>query len=428
MPASSSLTSSRCLPSVTEEQPELELESIPSITPASTFAPTPPSSSTFLPSPVSMRSAMNSQPEIESALVSESAIPPSIDHVPEIASAPGLPLPPTLLSASKACSEVSTSLSSPTKLLPPETPTSIPAHSSRPLRSSSGDSSDAVVELVVVPVSLISSSLSLSQGESIPSLPTSFEAPLIAHISPRSTPPRLPEIKTIESVSTPLKVAPAPASPTALPITQLLKWQEHPPVCEAPSTLVLCLSHPTSPLLPSSLTHCDFAFALVTTAVLVSTLLDILATTSTLVHKYWSKYEDFGNNQNGNPKTSKPCNIPAQRLRLGQLTPRAPRFVFDPGGLPIPVPTDNLTVFDPRVVVFVLEPAHWHEDSATLDEDARSSLTGDGQDFDPPGGVTVAQPLSLKPLVFGHSIASATWPFVYTSFLFYISLSIPFLP
>ncbi|KAH9038251.1 hypothetical protein EDB85DRAFT_2195205 [Lactarius pseudohatsudake] len=49
-PLSSSPTSSPCLPLVTEEQPEPETESIPSITPASTFAFTPPSLSTFLPS------------------------------------------------------------------------------------------------------------------------------------------------------------------------------------------------------------------------------------------------------------------------------------------------------------------------------------------------------------------------------------------
>ncbi|KAH9019437.1 hypothetical protein EDB85DRAFT_2008203, partial [Lactarius pseudohatsudake] len=93
---------------------------------------------------------------------------------------------------------------------------------------------------------------------------------------------------------------------------------------------------------PSSLslrrTPARFGFALVfiTTAVLVSAFLNVSATTFTLARKFWSKYEDLGNNQNGNLKTFKSRNIPAQvpahRLRLGQLTPRAPRLVFDPGG------------------------------------------------------------------------------------------------
>ncbi|KAH9002524.1 hypothetical protein EDB83DRAFT_2602367 [Lactarius deliciosus] len=330
-PPSSSPTSSMCLPTVTEEQHEPETASIPSITPASTFALTPPSSSTFLLSPVSMRSAMNSQPEIESALVSESAIPPSIDHVPEIASAPGLSLPPTLLSASKACSEVSTSLSSPTKLPPPETPTSIPAHSSRPLHSSSGDSSDAVVELVVVPVSLISSSLSLLQGESIPSLPASFEAPLIAHISPRSTPPRLPEIKTIGSVSTQLEVTPSPASPTVPPVPRQVttaQWLLVMPPALAPRPS-LFHSSPSLRLFGTSIRF-GFTLTLVTTAVLAS-ILNIPATISTFAHKYWSKQEDIGNNRIGTLNTSS-HDVFAQQLRLGQLTPRAPRLVFDPGG------------------------------------------------------------------------------------------------
>ncbi|KAH9080264.1 hypothetical protein EDB83DRAFT_2513179 [Lactarius deliciosus] len=399
----------------TEDQPEPETASIPSITPASTFTPTPPSSSTFLPSPVSMRSAMNSQPEIESALVSESAIPPSIDHVPEIASAPGLSLPPTLLSASKACSEVSTSLSSPTKLPPPETPTSIPAHSSRPLRSSSGDSSDAVVELVVVPVSLISSSLSLLQGESIPSLPASFEAPLIAHISPRSTPPRLPEIKTIGSVSTQLEVTPSPASPTVPPVPRqvttaqwLLYLDPQLPGCQEPS-----LPHEVQLIKPPalaprpSLFHSSgslrrtpasfyFTLALVTAAALAS-ILNISAIVSTFARKFQSKIEGFGNSQNSTPGYKTGDDL-THRLQLGQYTPRDSRLVFDPGGqasssrlfsahedvhkrkskirngfithvaIAIPVPTDS-PVFDPGGVGFVLEPAH--EDLVTLDKDAQ---------------------------------------------------------
>ncbi|KAH9027621.1 hypothetical protein EDB85DRAFT_2276638 [Lactarius pseudohatsudake] len=585
------------MPASTMPSISSDFEYMPSETvdqPASTLSSTPPPSSSILPTFV--RSAMNSQPEPEPTLASECLIPPSTGDVPEITStppsssvsltnldcvpsavvdnpefepehaslssitptspplpAPSLPLEftddireflsplPTPLSTSLACSEYSTSLSSPTNPSPSETPTSmpsdphsIPAHSSWPLRSSSGDSSDTVVELVVVPVSLNPSKLSLSLGETIPppdcslashpsplsievsplleistpdplrpfeldstpspavdivplsqpepSWSSPCESVLLAPLEPIQCPPTLPQrppgLQTVGSDSSALEVAPALALSTPQ-----LEWQEPSPVCEAPSTLVPCLPHPTTSLLPSSLTHCDFAFALVTTAILVSTLLDILATLSTHSRKFWSKYEDFGNSQIGTLNTSS-RDVFAQQLRLGQLTPRAPRLVFDPGGvfkfkrsssrlpsahedvrkrmpktrngfithvaIPVPVPIDNLvfdpggqsssssvqvsrllsahedvrkrksktfnnlTVFDPGGGALVLEPAH--EDSATLDEDARSSLTGDGQDFDPPGGVRPAFGLSPKPFV---SIASATRPFSVTSTAIY---------
>ncbi|KAH9165380.1 hypothetical protein EDB89DRAFT_2076864 [Lactarius sanguifluus] len=412
-------------------------------------------SSTFLPSPVSMRSAMNYQPEPESVLASECLIPPSND-VPEITSTPhssssvlltnlecvplamvdrhefkpehtflssitptpSLPAPslalefsddvpelsspsPTPLSTSLAFSEYSTSLSSPTKPPPSETPTSmpsdmrsdphsVPTHSSPPLRSSSGDSSDTVVELVVVPVSLNSSELSLSLGEPVPFLPTSLEL-ILPHPTTSQRPPGL---KTLGSDSSLLEVTP--------PLASSVPQQSQEPSLVYGTSLALVL-RPTlfhsSGSLRRPPARFGFALALVTTAIL-SSLLNVSKALSVHSRKVWSKYEDFGNNQNGNLKTSKPRNILAQRLRLGQLTPRAARFVFDPGGpassfkllsahedvrkrksktrigfitmrsatLLTPILDNNLIVFNPGVA-FVLEPAH--EDSATLDEDAR---------------------------------------------------------
>ncbi|KAH9072206.1 hypothetical protein EDB83DRAFT_2516984 [Lactarius deliciosus] len=314
-------TSSTFLPLVMEEQPEPELESMQAITPSSTFAPTPLSSSTFLPSPVSMRLAMNSQPKIESALVSESAIPPSIDHVPEIASAPGLSLPPTLLSASKACSEVLTSLSSPTKLPPPETPTSIPAHSSWPLRSSPGDSSDTVVELVIVPVSLNSSSSSSSLGKLIPLLPAQHEVSVAGPTSRYSTPPqRSPGFMTVGSDSSTLEVTPAFALSTI--------------VYEVSSTLAAPhFSHTSTSRLRSgfSFARLTLVLSFVTIAALVSTLFNASTTVLTDMRKFQSKIEDFGNSQIGNLNTSSHNDL-THRLRLGQYTPCTPCLVFDPGG------------------------------------------------------------------------------------------------
>ncbi|KAH9036801.1 hypothetical protein EDB85DRAFT_2288079 [Lactarius pseudohatsudake] len=279
--------------------------------------PTPPFSSTFLLSPVSMRSAVNSQPELEPALASECLIPPSLDHVPEIASTPPsssasltnlesvpsamvdqpesepeyvslssitpthslpspsltleftddvrelLSLPPTPLSGSLARSEDSTSLSSPTKPPPPETLTSMPAHSLPSLHLSPG-------ELCCNPV-----------------------------LKPFSTPASSyhPELSLLSLVT-----------PTLIP---------HLP-----------LASPSSTLSRSGLTYFNFVFALISTAVLVLTLLNISKTFSTFVCKVQDKRQDIGNSQTwfGSP------NIFTQQLQLGQLMPCAPCLVFDPGG------------------------------------------------------------------------------------------------
>ncbi|KAH9041795.1 hypothetical protein EDB84DRAFT_1473912, partial [Lactarius hengduanensis] len=100
-------------------------------------------------------------------------------------------------------------------------------------------------------------------------------------------------------------------------------------------TLHLPLASPSSTPRRSSLAYqvayLNFAFVLITTAALVSTLFNASTTLSTLPHKYWNKNEDFGNRQIGTLNTSS-RDVFSQELRLGQLTPRAPRLVFDPGG------------------------------------------------------------------------------------------------
>ncbi|KAH9009742.1 hypothetical protein EDB84DRAFT_1571028 [Lactarius hengduanensis] len=318
--------------SVTEEQPEPELESTPSVSPASTFASTPLSSPTFLPSPA--RLATEDQPEPESA--STPSITPSS---PALLSRPSLPLEftddireflsplPTPFSTSLACSEYSTSLSSPMKPPPSETststpsgmrslrsdPHSVPAHSSRPLRSSSGDSSDTVVELVVVPVSLNSLESSLSSlCEPVLHLPASLEP---STTTPTSTTSQRPPRPTTSGLISP-----------ALEVTPVFALSAL--IYEVSSTLAAPrFSHTPSPRLQSgsSFARLTLALSFVTIAAIVSVLLNVSKIASAHERKA-SKIKDLGSNWK---KTSSDF---AHRLRLGQNTPRAPRLVFDPGG------------------------------------------------------------------------------------------------
>ncbi|KAH9162045.1 hypothetical protein EDB89DRAFT_2234856, partial [Lactarius sanguifluus] len=302
---------------------------MPSITPSSTFAPTPPSSSTFLPSPVSMRPAMNSQPKIESALVSESAIPPSIDHVPEIASAPGLSLHPP----------ASLALSPSTSVLPPDLPTS--SDSLSPSASPSlvlGDlelefSPTASCAVGTIPLSSPQSFESVSSlHEPSPILPTPLKTSMTIPVPNPSLPQRPPRIKTLNSDSSPLEVTPASALPATPFISQsqqsllVYKFSSTP-------TPGLPLTSPSLPLSRSGLVYFNFASALVSMSVLISTFLDISATTFALVSKLWSKQEVIGGSQNSLIDTSdlKTGSDFAQRFRLGKFTPRASRLVFDPG-------------------------------------------------------------------------------------------------
>ncbi|KAH9173267.1 hypothetical protein EDB89DRAFT_2158406 [Lactarius sanguifluus] len=381
---SSSLTSSMSLPSVTEEQPKPEPEPIPSITPAST----PPSLSTFLPSPVSMRSVINSQPKPESV-----SMPPIIPSSPALLSAPLLALPitdddpefesapfplsltmpmdlecslspvrtamdnwpkhkpmssttltspvlphtpslapsftddvpelfptlPALQSASLARSEVPTSLSSLTKPSPSKSPTSVPACSLPPLHPLLGElCCNLMLESLATPATSYSlESPPSSLGELIPLLPVQHEASVVVPTPRHSTPSqRPPGLKTFNSDSSTLEITPQ-SPPLASSVPQ--QSQE------------LSLVYGTSPPLPLSrfgLTH-NFALAIVITTAFVSTLINLLKTLPTHLRKFWSKNQDTSNSQNGIPKA---CNIPTQRLQLGQFMPHTARFIFDPGG------------------------------------------------------------------------------------------------
>ncbi|KAH9005377.1 hypothetical protein EDB84DRAFT_1606352, partial [Lactarius hengduanensis] len=387
-------TSSTCLPSVAEEQPEPETESIPSITPAFTFALTPPSSSTFLPSPA--RSAMNNQPESEHEAVStsmsvpllslplstlhplsplsstflpspvtsatddqpehastfsipsstsfhsDSSLPstsllgsPITDNVPEIKPAPlGLSLCPSDLPSHVPTSLAPSPSTSNSQLCFPASSESTPASLSKPLELDDVklESSPALAPSDVVTLSHPESSLS-SLGETIPLLLAQHEASVTVPTPRHSTPPqRPPGFKTVGSDCSTLEVTPAPASLTTPSVPQP---RESPLVYyEASLTLAhrFPLTSPPLTLSRSGLARFSFAFVFITTAALVSTLFNASTTLPTLAHKYWSKQEDIGNNRIGTFKTSKSSNTFAHRLRLGQLTPRAPRLVFDPGG------------------------------------------------------------------------------------------------
>ncbi|KAH9169769.1 hypothetical protein EDB89DRAFT_1389991 [Lactarius sanguifluus] len=384
--------------SVTEEQPDPEPEPIPLIAPASTFASTPSSSSSsaFLPSPARLATE---EPESASTppitpsspilLSAPSLASPSAGEVPEIA-----PMSPSEVPANLAPSP------STFELLPVLPASSDLSSASPPPSLVLGDleldfSPTPSSAVGTIPRSSPQSFESMSSlHEPIPILPTSLDAPPNAPISPCSTlPQRPPGLKTIGSDSFLLEVTP----PLASSVPQ--QSQELSLVYEASSPRPSLL--PLRPLSGPSSVHLNFAFALVSTAFLVSTLLNISKTLSTFARKFWSKYEDIGNNRIGTLNTSS-RDVFAQQLRLGQYTPRGTRFVFDPGGpassssfkllsahedirqrksktrigfittrratLLALILANNLIVFNPGVA-FMLDPAH--EDPATFNEDPR---------------------------------------------------------
>ncbi|KAH9163468.1 hypothetical protein EDB89DRAFT_557480 [Lactarius sanguifluus] len=336
-PPSLSPTSSTFVPfpvrSAMNNQPKSEHEAASTVPllslPLSTLHPLSPLSSTSLPSPVT--SATDDQPEPES--MSVSVISTKLELSPR-----ALPFPPDLMLVLPISSPTLPSLPLPeistldsTLAAPsPDQPSSLPGSLSQlPCELESSIPGSAVD---IAMLSYSESSLS-SQGESIPFTPASLEAPPNATISSRSTlSQRPPGLKTVGTDSSLLEVTP----PLASSVPQ--QSQDLSLVYEASSPRPSLL--PLRPLSGPSSVHLNFAFALVSTAFLVSTLLNISKTLSTFARKLWSKNQDFGNNRNGIPEAR---NIPAQRLRLGQFTPRAPRLVFDPGGsafAPISAPED----------------------------------------------------------------------------------------
>ncbi|KAH9161209.1 hypothetical protein EDB89DRAFT_2080811 [Lactarius sanguifluus] len=296
---------------------------------SSTSMPSSLASSTFLPSPVT--SAADGQPDSEPATTSESlvskfglsprALPFPTDQKLNLPSRALSPPPDCLLLPSISSPTLSSSPLREISLLDslpvapsPDQPSSSLESLSQLSRPCELESSTLVSAADVVTLSHPELPLS-SPGEPVPFLPASSETPPNAPISPHSTPPqRRPELKTISSVSAPLEVYEVSSiKPPAL----------------APR---LCLFHSSpSPRLSGTSIHFGFAFTLVTAAVLVSTLLNISKTLSTFARKLWSKNQDTGNSQNSTPGYKTGDDL-AHRLRLGQYTPRALRFVFDPGG------------------------------------------------------------------------------------------------
>ncbi|KAH9021267.1 hypothetical protein EDB84DRAFT_1678717 [Lactarius hengduanensis] len=133
--------------------------------------------------------------------------------------------------------------------------------------------------------------------ETIPLLPTQHEVSVAVPASRHSTPPqRSLGCKIISSVSSALDVTP----PFALLIPRL-GCRDSPLVYEAPSTRLPTLAPPSllSLRLSSASTRFNFALSLIAVAALVSTLFNASTTLSAHSRKFWSKYEDIGNNQNG---------------------------------------------------------------------------------------------------------------------------------
>ncbi|KAH9010973.1 hypothetical protein EDB84DRAFT_1651010, partial [Lactarius hengduanensis] len=349
-PPSLSSISSTFLPSpahlATEDQPEPESASTPPISPSSPIllsAPSLPSPSTddvceiasmtccsYEVPPTNFEclpSTMNYQPEFEPehASLSSITLTPSLsvpslalefaDNVPELSSSF-----PTSQSASLASSTPPLPSGQSFELLPFELRAL--AQSSACEHGSSTSSSTVNVALLSSESPEFSESES-SQGKPIPFLLASPEAPLNTPISPHSTPPqRPPGLKMIGSVSTQLKVTPSPVSPTVPLIPQQVttaQWLLHldPQLPRQEVSLayeVLSIKPPaltprpsffhSSGLLRRTPAHFGFALALVTTAILSSLLFNASMTLSTHSCKFWSKYEDLGNNQIGTLNTS----------------------------------------------------------------------------------------------------------------------------
>ncbi|KAI9448727.1 hypothetical protein BJY52DRAFT_305352 [Lactarius psammicola] len=219
------------------------------------------------------------------------------------------------------------------------------------------------------------------------------------------------------TVSSPLEIAPISASATFTRVAQqvptqwllylvpqLLKSQEPLLVPEVTSMRTPRLTHSLPPLRMSGFrsAHFDFALIIVTTAVLVFVFPNVLATFLSHARKFGNKNKDLSDRQNSNLKTG---NTFAQRLRL-QYTPHAARFVFDPGG---PTSTHEdvrkrksksrggfVTTHDATLPTLVLVGNRTVFIAETLKFFSRRSLTGDGQDLNPLGGVRPALGLGLK--------------------------------
>ncbi|KAH9010335.1 hypothetical protein EDB85DRAFT_2161436 [Lactarius pseudohatsudake] len=334
-PPSSSSISPTFVPSATEHQSEPE--SAPTLLPS---IPTPPSS------PSHVHSAINNLASTppSSSPTSSPCLPSITDDQPDepepVLTASFSSLPTLEVSRSPEISlgslPVALSPGQPFKSLPSEAP----GRSSKSCELESTPAS--AVDIAPLPVST-ESPVELSESslyEPLPILPAPLGTSMTVLVLPNSSlPQRPPRIKTLNSVSSSLEVTSAPTSPATPSVPQprepLMVYEVMPTL-----TLHLPLASPSSTPSRSGLAYFNFAFALVSTA-LVSTLINVSKALSTHSRKLWSKYEDFGNSQIATLNTSS-HDVVTQQSRLGQYTPRAARLVFDPGGQPSSVQVSRL--------------------------------------------------------------------------------------
>ncbi|KAI9437893.1 hypothetical protein BJY52DRAFT_1217529 [Lactarius psammicola] len=409
------------LPSETEEEPESEPASMSSTTPSSL----PLQSTPFLSSPsdVDVPELASAPPSSLSISSDPECLPSAMEDQPEPESASTLSIPPKLY-------------------LPPRVLTHISDHlpASHPSRSTLEISPSSVISTPALPVSLLHDQSSFSSESRRPSelkaasceviLHTSdanlllpLEVSLNALVSPHSSSSQ--QSLGVTSISSDLlETAPAPASPSipSVPkqvptaqwllylVPQLLKSQEPLLVPEVTSMRTPRLTHSLPPLRMSGFrsAHFDFALIIVTTAVLVFVFPNVLATFLSHARKFGNKNKDLSDRQNSNLKTG---NTFAQRLRL-QYTQHGKRFVFDPGGLSSSLALESthenargrkpktrggfVTTHDATLPTLVLVGNRTVFIAETLKFFSRRSLTGDGQDLNPLGGVRPALGLGLK--------------------------------
>ncbi|KAI9449210.1 hypothetical protein BJY52DRAFT_1420082 [Lactarius psammicola] len=428
------------LPSETEEEPESEPASMSSTTPSSLplqstpflsspsdvdvpeLASAPPSSLSISSDPECLPSAMEDQPEPESA--STLSIPPKLYLPPRVLTHISDHLPAS--HPSRSTLEISPSSVISTPALPVSLlhdQSSFSSESRRPSELKAASWFSSAVN-VVLPSFTESSPSSLSEvilHTSDANLLLPLEVSLNALVSPHSSSSQ--QSLGVTSISSDLlETAPAPASPSIpsvpkqVPTAQWLLYlvpqllQEPSLVYEASSTPASRFSHYSPPLRMSGSrsAHFDFALIIVTTAVLVFVFPNVLATFLSHARKFGNKNKDLSDRQNSNLKTG---NTFAQRLRL-QYTQHGKRFVFDPGGVASSLALESthenargrkpktrggfVTTHDATLPTLVLVGNRTVFIAETLKFFSRRSLTGDGQDLNPLGGVRPALGLGLK--------------------------------
>ncbi|KAI9449530.1 hypothetical protein BJY52DRAFT_247104 [Lactarius psammicola] len=414
------------LSSATEAQPESELVSI---------SPTTLTSLPLLPTPSFSFPSTDDVPEVTSAPPSSfsksfdpecmTSVRMAIDDQPEPETAPISLIPQEL--DSPTCAPLPPS-EPPSRLAVDRAPSPLTFDSSPVLPASSQLPASLLLPLVVGNLEF-KSTPSSTVDVVLPSSPEPSPSSLsevILHTpdaNPRTCTPILPlGVTSDSSVTSPLEITLVSAPPTIPPVYQQVfttQWllylvpqllQEPSLVYEASSTPASCFSHYSPPLRMSGSrsAHFDFALIIVTTAVLVFVFPNVLATFLSHARKFGNKNKDLSDRQNSNLKTG---NTFAQRLRL-QYTQHGKRFVFDPGGVASSLALESthenargrkpktrggfVTTHDATLPTLVLVGNRTVFIAETLKFFSRRSLTGDGQDLNPLGGVRPALGLGLK--------------------------------